>query len=90
MDFLFFLNAVAFGVGLAMDAFSVSIANSLNEPKMKPPRMCLIAGVFGLFQAVMPMTGWVGVSEIANLFKEFQKFHPPHSPPSAASFPGLP
>lgn len=76
MNFKFFLTAFLLGIGLAMDAFSVSIANSLNEPKMKPPRMCLIAGVFGLFQAVMPITGWVCVSEIANLFKEFQKFIP--------------
>jgi putative Mn2+ efflux pump MntP len=30
MGFLFFLNAIAFGVGLAMDAFSVSMANGLG------------------------------------------------------------
>ena len=46
----FFINSVLFGVGLAMDAFSVSLANGLKEPKMKPGRMCLIAGVLAFFR----------------------------------------
>ena len=74
--FLFFLNAVAFGVGLAMDAFSVSMANGLNEPQMKRPRMCAIAGVFALFQILMPLIGWVCVHTIASVFTSFQKFIP--------------
>ena len=45
-NLLFFVNSVLFGVGLAMDAFSVSLANGLNEPKMSARRMCTIAGVF--------------------------------------------
>ena len=48
--FLFILNSILFGVGLAMDAFSVSLANGLNEPKIKKGRMCIIAGIFGFFQ----------------------------------------
>ncbi|MBO2516565.1 MAG: hypothetical protein CW338_04695 [Clostridiales bacterium] len=76
MDIVFFLNSILLGVGLAMDAFSVSIANSLNEPDMKLPRMCLIAGVFGAFQAIMPMTGWICVTGIKSLFEGFQKFIP--------------
>jgi putative Mn2+ efflux pump MntP len=42
-----------------MDAFSVSLANGLHEPKMKLPRMLLIAGTFAIFQGVMPMLGWI-------------------------------
>lgn len=34
MNFLFFTNAILLGVGLAMDAFSVSLANGLNESHM--------------------------------------------------------
>lgn len=34
-DLLFFTKSIALGVGLAMDAFSVSLANGLNEPSMK-------------------------------------------------------
>ena len=61
MDFLFFLNSIALGVGLAMDAFSVSMANGLHEPKMSLRRMCLVAGVYALFQYAMPIIGWVCV-----------------------------
>ena len=57
---LFFVfNSVLLGVGLAMDAFSVSLANGLNEPAMHKKKMCAIAGTFGFFQALMPMIGWV-------------------------------
>ena len=44
-NFLFFMNSALFGVGLAMDAFSVSLANGMNEKKMKKSRMAYIAGV---------------------------------------------
>ena len=33
-SFVFFLNSALLGVGLAMDAFSVSMANGLYDPKM--------------------------------------------------------
>ena len=52
IGFMFFFNSVLLGVGLAMDAFSVSLANGLNEPQMKKSRMCGIAGVFAFFQAL--------------------------------------
>ena len=64
------------GAGLAMDAFSVSLANGLNEPKMKKGRMCAIAGVFTFFQFAMPMIGWFFVTRLANLFCAFEKFIP--------------
>ena len=76
MDFLFFLNAILLGVGLAMDAFSVSLANGLNEPKMKKNRMCLIAGTFALFQIFMPLIGWFCVHSLVEKFKQFEKFIP--------------
>ena len=75
-NFFFVLNSILFGVGLAMDAFSVSIANGLNEPKMQIKRVLLIAGTFGLFQTVMPLTGWLCVHSIAEVFQAFQPFIP--------------
>ena len=75
-NFLFFLNSVLFGVGLAMDAFSVSMANGLNEPKMPRARMCLIAGTFCAYQIIMPLIGWFCVHAIAEAFESFQKFIP--------------
>lgn len=75
-DLMFFFNSILFGVGLAMDAFSVSLANGLNDPKMKKKRMCLIAGTFCGFQILMPLLGWFCVHTIASAFEAFQKFIP--------------
>ena len=74
--FVFILNSILLGVGLAMDAFSVSLANGLNEPKMKKNKMCLVAGTFAFFQALMPMIGWVCVKTIVQCFGMFEKFIP--------------
>ncbi len=75
-DFMFFLNALLFGVGLAMDAFSVSLANGLDDSKMKKNKMIGIAGVFAGFQALMPMIGWICVHNVVEYFKSFEKFIP--------------
>ena len=75
-NLLFFVNSVMLGVGLAMDAFSVSMANGLNEPAMKRKKMCLIALVFAFFQALMPMTGWICVHTVVQYFTAFEKFIP--------------
>lgn len=74
--FLFFFNSALLGIGLAMDAFSVSLANGLHEPDMKVGRMCGIAGVFAGFQALMPMLGWVAVHTFLEYFQSFEKFIP--------------
>lgn len=73
---LFIINNILLGVGLAMDAFSVSMANGLNEPNMKKRKSIFIAFVFGAFQAIMPMTGWVCVHTIVETFKAFERFIP--------------
>lgn len=75
-SFLFFFNSILLGVGLAMDAFSVSLANGLNDPGMKKRKMCGIAGVFAFFQAAMPMLGWICVHTIVERFRAFEKFVP--------------
>ncbi len=73
---LFFFNSILLGVGLAMDAFSVSLANGLNEPRMRRKKMCVIAGIFAFFQALMPMTGWICVHTILQYFQMFEKAIP--------------
>ena len=75
-NFMFFFNSVLLGIGLAMDAFSVSMANGLNEPDMKPGKMCAVAGVFGVFQTAMPLIGWVCVHTMVLYFTAFEKFIP--------------
>lgn len=75
-SFVFFLNSALLGVGLAMDAFSVSLANGLHDPHMSRRRGAIIAGTFGVFQAVMPMAGWLCVHTIVELFSAFETFVP--------------
>ncbi len=72
----FFVNSFFLGVGLAMDAFSVSLANGLNEPFMKRKKMTLVAGTFAFFQAAMPLLGWFCVHSLLCYFKVFEKFVP--------------
>ncbi len=76
MNFMFFFESALLGIGLAMDAFSVSLANGLNEPCMKKRRMTGMAGIFAFFQFLMPMIGWICVSTIAHKFKAFEKCIP--------------
>lgn len=73
---LFFFNSALLGVGLAMDAFSVSLANGLNEPAMKKRKMCGVAGIFAVFQGLMPMIGWICVHTIVQYLKAFEKCIP--------------
>ena len=75
-SFVFFLNSGLLGVGLAMDAFSVSLANGLHDPHMSRRRGAIIAGTFAGFQAAMPMLGWVCVHTIVELFSSFETFIP--------------
>ena len=76
MDMRFFINSILLGVGLAMDAFSVSCANAIREPRMGHLRMTMIAGVYAAFQFLMPMTGWLCVHTIRETFTAFQPFIP--------------
>ena len=75
-NFVFFFNNILLGVGLAMDAFSVSLANGLNEPKMRRLKMGSIAFTFAFFHAAMPLIGWLCVHTIVEQFKSFEKFIP--------------
>lgn len=76
LNFTFFFNNILLGVGLAMDAFSVSLANGLNEPKMKKSKIMGVAGLFALFQGLMPLIGWICVHTIVQYFSWFEKLIP--------------
>ena len=70
------LTATGLGAGLAMDAFSMSLADGLHEPTMRKRRICLLAGVFALFQFAMPMIGWFCIHTAATYFDAIQPFIP--------------
>ena len=76
LGFSFFFNSILLGIGLAMDAFSVSLANGLNEPTMGKRKMTGVAGIFSAFQFAMPLIGWGCVSTITQHFKIFEKLIP--------------
>ena len=76
MDFLFFLNSGLFGIALAMDAFSVSIANGIKEPNIKTKKAVFISSIFAIFQALMPLIGWLCVHTIVEKFSIFSNFIP--------------
>ena len=70
------LSSIAFGVALAMDAFSVSIANGLNEPCMRKRKMLTIAGIFAIFQGIMPLIGWLLIKVAEHYFSWFEQLIP--------------
>lgn len=75
-EIMFYVLSVGLGISLAIDAFSVSLANGLNEPNMRKPKMCAVAGIFSFFQFLMPMLGWLCIHTILQYFKSFEKLIP--------------
>ena len=75
-NFTFVFNSVLLGVGLAMDAFSVAMANGIREPKMCGAKMCGIAGIFAVFQGLMPLIGWICIHTVVQYFHAFQAWIP--------------
>lgn len=73
---MFFVNSALLGVGLSMDAFSVSLANGLSEPNMPAKKTALISGTFAFFQALMPLIGWFLVSTLVGAFNAIAPFIP--------------
>lgn len=76
INFIFFFNSILLGIGLATDAFSVSLANGLADHSMPGRKMCGVAGVFAIFQGLMPLIGWTCVCTLVSHFKRFQPFIP--------------
>ena len=72
----FVINSFLLGVGLAMDAFSVSMANGLNAPKMSRSMRIMIPLTFAVFQFLMPVIGWFCVRSVAEAFVSFQRAIP--------------
>ncbi len=75
-DLDFFIESVTIGIALAMDAFSVSLANGLHEPNMKRGKSLTVAGAFGIFQGLMPFIGWILVHTLAEQFEVINNLIP--------------
>ncbi len=59
-----FFTLLATSIGLAMDAFAVSLGNGTFLKKASVSQTVKIAGMFGLFQGAMPIIGYL----VARLF----------------------
>jgi putative Mn2+ efflux pump MntP len=64
-----YITTLLIATALAMDSFSVSIANGLTT-KFKTANAIKIATFFGTFQAVMPIIGWYAGAYILDLISE--------------------
>ena len=76
LDLRFFIQSIGLGVGLAMDAFSVAMANGIREPKMSIGKTWGIAGIFAVFQGLMPLLGWICIHTVVQYFHAFQAWIP--------------
>ena len=54
------ITIILLAVALAMDAFAVSIASGIAIKDLRIKHSFIIASWFGLFQAIMPLLGWLG------------------------------
>jgi putative Mn2+ efflux pump MntP len=62
------LSLLGIAVGLAMDAFAVSIAAGLAVDKVTPRHVFRIGFHFGLFQFLMPILGWLAGGQLSAYF----------------------
>lgn len=61
------LEIFLIGVGLSMDAFAVSVCKGLSMKKLDWKKAIIIALYFGVFQAVMPVIGYLLGTTFENL-----------------------
>lgn len=64
---LMFIELFLLGIGLAMDAFAVSVCKGLGMRRLNKKQALIIGLYFGGFQALMPLIGWL-------LGSQFQKY----------------
>ena len=66
-----YLEIFLIGIGLAMDAFAVSICKGIKMPKLKKTHVAIIAIFFGGFQMLMPLMGWLLGTQFAKYISSF-------------------
>lgn len=66
-----YLEIFLTGIGLAMDAFAVSICKGIQMPKLKKLNVIIIAIFFGGFQMLMPLIGWLLGSQLVQYIGAF-------------------
>ncbi len=62
------------GVALSMDAFAVGMTNGMSEPKMRLYKMLCVAGMYALFQFLMPVVGYYCGYAFSSLVKKIAPY----------------
>ena len=65
IQLVFIINSILLGFGLAMDAFTVTIANTISVTNLKKSKIYFMSIMFGFFQFIMPVIGYVIVRYIS-------------------------
>ena len=65
------LTIIVIAVGLAMDAFAVSVATGATYKKPKKNHAFKMALAFGSFQAIMPVVGWLAGLTLRQIIKDY-------------------
>lgn len=65
------LDLILLSVALAMDCFTVSITSGLIQRRVVVKTMLITALMFGLFQGLMPMIGWAGMSRFSSVIERW-------------------
>lgn len=66
-----FVSIILIALGLAMDAFAVSIASGVTIKNIKAKHALKIGLFFGAFQAIMPVIGWLAGLSLKNFISSF-------------------
>ncbi len=65
------ITILGIGIGLSMDALAVSVTNGCVIRNLRLRHAFLIAGFFGIFQALMPLIGWAAGLSFSSLIENF-------------------
>ena len=65
------IDLILLSVALAMDCFTVSITSGLIQRRLVLKTMLVTALMFGLFQGIMPIIGWLGISSFSNALERW-------------------
>ncbi|MCR5203336.1 MAG: manganese efflux pump MntP family protein [Lachnospiraceae bacterium] len=68
---IFIIESILLGISLAMDAFSVSVANGISKSFVERKKMFVMAFTFAFFQFFMPFTGYLIVNILSMGIKKF-------------------
>lgn len=55
-----FFELLFISIGLAMDCFAISFSAGAVQKEIQFKQILILAFSFGLFQAIMPILGWIG------------------------------